>query len=116
MPDPSKRWLQRLGMAVRAGQGKIGQEAVLAAIRERKASLVIMAADTGANGAKKVADKCAYYGVPLAKGVDRVTLGIACGRSQVVTIAITDPGFAQRILADLRDLSGGEVIDEIAGV
>ncbi|RIV29414.1 50S ribosomal protein L7ae [Alicyclobacillaceae bacterium I2511] len=103
-------------MAVRAGHGRIGQEAVLVAIRDKSASLVIVAADVGANAAKKYADKCAYYSVPLLKAADRKTLGIACGRSQVVAVAVTDPGFAQRVLADLRDSNGGDVIDEIAGV
>jgi ribosomal protein L7Ae-like RNA K-turn-binding protein len=89
--------LSRLGLAMRAGKLTTGEETVLKAIRAGEAKLVLLAQDASDNTAKKLADKCGSYGVPLLVGFTRYELGWAVGKPERVMFAVTDRGFANMI-------------------
>jgi len=87
-----------LGLAARVREVVSGEDFCFTAIRKQRARLIILATDAGANGAKKVHDKCAYYHVPLLVMGDRETLGRAIGKSGRTVIGVTSAPFAQKML------------------
>lgn len=114
---PLQAMLQTLGLAKRAGRLRTGTDAVFAALAAGEAQLVILAADAGQNVQKKIRDKCAFYDRPLLRLADRDALGSACGRGQTVAIAVNDPGFAAKLLAQAKGTSfGGVAFDETEGL
>jgi ribosomal protein L7Ae-like RNA K-turn-binding protein len=92
--------LSLLGIARKAGQLSWNEGGNLAAIRAGQAKLLILADDAGQTTAKKYSDKCAYYNVPLVRGVSRNALGEALGSAPRSAVAVLDKGFALKI-ADL---------------
>ncbi|MCL6632015.1 MAG: ribosomal L7Ae/L30e/S12e/Gadd45 family protein [Alicyclobacillus herbarius] len=110
------RALSWLGLALRAGRIRVGSEAVFSAIRSGQAKLVVLAGDAGSNLAKKVADKCAFYQVPLRKGPDKSVLGQALGRRTVGVVAVLDAEFAERFRQSVGAIYGGEAFDETEGL
>ncbi|GED29058.1 MULTISPECIES: YlxQ family RNA-binding protein [Brevibacillus] len=88
---------QLLGLAMRARKVITGEEQVLAAIRSGQAHLVLLAADASDNTAKKMRDKCSYYGVSCVTTGDRHELGRAIGKDGRVTVAVTDGKLAESI-------------------
>lgn len=111
-----ERCLQLIGLAVRGRRAAVGSDAVFEAIRSRKAAAVFLAEDAGDNIHKKCRDKCAWYAISLVESFTRTQLGRACGRSNTVLIAVTDPGFAAAILKCIGEILGGEAFDETSGV
>ena len=89
--------LSYLGLAMRAGKIINGDEGVLESIRNGKAKLVIVAEDASQNTRKKFQDKCKFYRVKLVLCCSRSELGASIGKSERVSIAITDTGFVQMI-------------------
>ena len=89
--------LSRLGLAMRAGKLSSGEEIVLKAIRSGEAKLVLLSGDASENTRKKIADKCASYGIPLLIGFTRHELGAAVGKPERVIFAVTDKGFADML-------------------
>jgi len=92
---------QLLGLAMRAGKVLSGEEMVLQAVRSGKARLVLLASDASENTAKKVKDKCSYYGVSCITTGDRYQLGHAIGKVGRVTVAVTDGKLAESIQRQL---------------
>ncbi|EST52517.1 50S ribosomal protein L7 [Brevibacillus panacihumi W25] len=88
---------QLLGLAMRARKIITGEELVLQAVRSGQARLVLLAADASGNTAKKVQDKCSYYGVACVTTTDRYSLGHAIGKDGRVTVAVTDGKLAESI-------------------
>ncbi|HEX7057852.1 MAG TPA: ribosomal L7Ae/L30e/S12e/Gadd45 family protein [Bacilli bacterium] len=86
-----------LGLALRAGMLKSGDDTVYDAIKNGSAKLVIIASDASANALKKAMDKCRHYRIPLAEGGTRQELGACLGKAERVIVAITDSGFANLI-------------------
>ncbi|CAM3902123.1 ribosomal L7Ae/L30e/S12e/Gadd45 family protein [Alicyclobacillus pomorum] len=108
--------LQWVGLAIRARKAVIGADAVMKAVQSRKARLVLVTEDAGANMAKKYRDKCAFYDIPLVVWFDRWELGIACGKPQTVAVAFMDPGFAAKMEKYYGEFSGGEAFGETSSV
>ncbi|RSL33207.1 YlxQ family RNA-binding protein [Salibacterium salarium] len=92
-----------LGLAVRAGKVKTGDETVLHEIRKRSLSLVIVAGDASPNTKKKFKDKSSYYQVPLYITGNRASLGGAIGKDSRVVIGISDNGFAKKLISMLDE-------------
>ncbi len=61
---PADRLLSLVQLCIRTGQFAKG-DALLPSIQATHARLVVMSEACGANRAKKIRDKCAYYHVPL---------------------------------------------------
>ncbi len=111
-----QRAVQWIGLAVRARKAAVGADAVLRAIQSNRARLVLMAADVGANMAKKYRDKCAYYQVPLCVAFDKRTLGGACGKAETAAVALLDQGFAAKMQEYLKESGGGEAFGETSSI
>ena len=88
---------QLLGLAMRARKIVTGEEMVLQAVRNGQARLVLLASDASENTAKKMKDKCSYYGVSCITTGDRYELGHAVGKDGRVTVAVTDGKLAESI-------------------
>jgi ribosomal protein L7Ae-like RNA K-turn-binding protein len=87
-----------LGLAFRAGKLVHGEEGVLKAVRSNQAKVVFIADDASASTQKKFTDKCSFYQIPLKQTMSRDKLGHAIGKAERVVVAVTDPGFAERML------------------
>ncbi|WP_163971258.1 YlxQ family RNA-binding protein [Oceanobacillus halotolerans] len=90
-------YLNIVGLAFRARKCSIGEESIIRDIKGKRAKLVLLANDTGAQTRKKITDKCNSYGIPLRIVDDRETLSQAIGKSHRVAVAILDEGFATKI-------------------
>ncbi|WP_026570325.1 MULTISPECIES: YlxQ family RNA-binding protein [Sediminibacillus] len=99
----SKDYLNLLGLAFRAGKLTLGEEAIIRDIQKRKAKLVLLASDTGAQTRKKITDKCTYYQIPFFLVDDRDTISQAIGKSGRVAVAILDSGFAAKMTSLLDE-------------
>jgi ribosomal protein L7Ae-like RNA K-turn-binding protein len=89
---------QWLGLAFRAGKIVHGEGSVLTSIRSNQAKLVLIADDASEGTRKKFNDKCTFYKVTLKVATNREQLGHAIGKPERVVVAVTDQGFAERIL------------------
>jgi len=99
----SKAYLNMVGLAFRAGKCTLGEEAIIRDIQRNRAYLILIAEDTGVNTKKKLTDKCRFYDVPFREVEDRDILSNAIGKSGRVAIAITEHGFAKKIMSLLDE-------------
>ena len=97
----NKQWTSLLGLANRARKIISGEELVVKEIRSGRAQLVLLAGDASQNTAKKIQDKCVSYKVPLRRVTNRYVLGQAIGKEARVVVAVTDLGFAEKLLTML---------------
>lgn len=93
------RILSMIGLARKAGKLVSGEYLCEDAVRKGKACLVILASDAAKNSSKNLTDSTNYYKVPLAVYGTKESLGKAIGCEMRAAVAITDPGFAQKILS-----------------
>lgn len=98
--------LQLLGLATRAGAVVPGTERVRDAVRSDQALLVVVADDLTATGRDKLIPLLEGRNVPHVVRYTRAELGAAVGRGPLAAVAVTQPGFANRLKA-LLDPSGG---------
>lgn len=99
----NRKFYGLLGLCRRAGKLAMGQTLCENAIRSGEGSLVILAADASENTQKKFYNSAQHYKLPLVKAADREELGTALGRAELAVAVVTDPGFAQRLLALAED-------------
>ena len=99
-----------LGMAARAGCVVAGEEACIRAVRAGRAQAVVIARDIGANGGKKLRDKCAYYKVPTVVGPEKVQLGKAVGKEVRTAVGIISNQWAQQVVRAATESFGGDRI------
>lgn len=89
-----------LGLASRARRIATG-EIVFRELRAHHVKLLVLAADIGENGKKKLLDKCSYYHVPYVF-MDGAQMNQAIGDRNRKSVAILDEGFAQKLHACLK--------------
>ena len=95
------RLMNFLGLCRRAGFLVWGADSVEKAIHGRKALLVLCTADLSANSARDVDFAARQAGIPLRTlACTKDELGFAIGRV-CGTVAVTDRGFADKILTML---------------
>ncbi len=99
----NEKWMSLLGLANRARKVISGEELVIKEIRSGRAELVILAKDASNNTSKKVQDKCRYYDVPVVFAETREMLGQAIGKEARVVVAITEAGFAKKLVTLFYD-------------
>ena len=91
---PEDKLLSTVGLCARARKLVSGTPMVCEALRSRKPPVlaVLEASDTSDNTHKKLADKCAYYQVPLYRlTADTARLGKAIGKTgAVAAVGLTD--------------------------
>lgn len=90
-----------LGMAMRARKLSTG-DAVLNDIRNKKAKLVIIAADASDNTKKKITDKCNFYNVDYGFVANSNLLNHAIGKTNRMAVAVIEDGFAKSIKTCLK--------------
>jgi predicted RNA-binding protein YlxR (DUF448 family)/ribosomal protein L30E len=99
-----RRALDCLGLARRAGQVAMGFEQVRAALRSSAAAVLIAAADSAADGRRKL--RRLAMDLPLITAFSRTELGAALGREDVVHVMVAPGGLARRLIADSCRLAG----------
>lgn len=103
--------LSLLGLAARGRNLVSGEFSTEKAVKERKASLVIIGADASDNTKKKFTNMCAFYHTPVWIYSFKDDLGRAIGREMRATLAVTDAGMAANIIKHLeesQELDGGK--------
>ncbi len=98
-----ERILSLLGLARRGMNLTSGEDQVLDAVRSGKAYLVIVAEDASANTVKLFTDKCSYYKVPVRIWGLREKLGHAIGKDMRASIAVTEKGFADKLVTLMEE-------------
>lgn len=94
--------LSMLGLAKRAGRVEIGEEPVAAAVRARKARVLLVAGDAGPSSQRRAFSFAQTGGcLCLTIPADKDALGWALGRTSVAMCAVTDIGFADAIVKKL---------------
>lgn len=93
---------QLLGLAQRAGHVVRGTEAVRGALRDGRARLVVLADDASPTQVKKIEGLIRGRDVPVARVASRSELGMALGAAPLASVAVTDEGFAHRLLDELQ--------------
>jgi len=114
----SRKWQSMLGLACRAGRAAIGREAVLDAIKRRKALVLIIADDASERTAKEFAVLGQKHGIPIIQRENKRSLGLCLGRDAVAIAAVTNKEMAKelRIIAEAvgqdKLCSGGDLHGE----
>ena len=103
--DREEKALRLMGLAARAGRIIAGVPLLCTALQKSKEGktplLLLLAADASQNTKKRVADRTAYYGVPvICLSADRATLALRAGKRDgaVAVVGITEPSLAQAII------------------
>ena len=96
--------LGMIGLATKAGKTATGNEACDLAVKSAKAKLVIIAQDASENTKKPVIRSCENNNVAIKEFSTKESLGKFTGKPVRAVVAITDSGFANRII---------ELIDKI---
>ncbi len=89
-----------LGLAKRSGNMILG-DGVIKSIQSRKARLVIITSECGANTKKKLIDKCMFYDIPYVS-IAEDTFNQSIGTHNRKAAAIANEGFAQKLYTCLK--------------
>lgn len=91
-----------IGLATRAGNVASGEFSTEKAVKEGKASLVIVAEDASNNTKKLFTNMCTYYKVPIFFFGEKTELGHAMGKEFRASLAVLDKGLANVIQEQLK--------------
>jgi ribosomal protein L7Ae-like RNA K-turn-binding protein len=105
-PRAASRLLRGLGLARRAGQLRIGVDAVQRAVRSSEAAAVVIASDAPPPVQRRLERLLSSRSLPHTVVLDGDRLGRAVGRERVVALAVTDESLGQRVLELARALEG----------
>jgi predicted RNA-binding protein YlxR (DUF448 family)/ribosomal protein L30E len=100
----SRRCLDLIGLARRAGQAIAGFEKVRSALKAGQGAVLLAASDGAADGREKV--KSLAPALPIIALFDAGELGAAFGRDHVVHGVITPGRLAERLLVEAGRLAG----------
>lgn len=100
-----------LGLAAKAGRLLSGDESCEWALKSGKAYLVIISEDASDNTRKKFKDMCGKRDVEMRYYGEKEQLGRYTGKSIRSAIAVTERGFAERLveMIDNRGIEHGGV-------
>ena len=90
--------LSLLSLSKKAGRIKSGGFQTEETIKSGKAVLVIVSSDASDNTKKHFSDMAAFRDIPFRIYSDSGSIGHALGQDMRKTVAVTDQGFADRIL------------------
>ncbi|MEC7648709.1 MAG: RNA-binding protein, partial [Pseudomonadota bacterium] len=100
----TKRCIDLIALARRAGEAVAGYEKVRLRVRGRTDAVVVIACD-GADGSREKMKKCAD-GIPLIECLRAEELGAAFGREKTVHVALDDGGLAEKLQFEAQRLKG----------
>lgn len=98
----SSKALSLVSLATKAGKTASGEFCTEKEVKTGMAELVIVAEDASDNTKKKFKNMCNFYEVPIYFYGDKDTLGHAMGKEFRAMVAVTDAGFAKRIVKHLE--------------
>ena len=87
-----------LGLAAKAGKVQSGEFSTEKSVKSGKAFLVIVSEEASDNTKKMFINMCHFYHVPLILYGTKETLGHCIGKEIRAAVAVTDEGFANRIM------------------
>ena len=102
--EANREALLALSLCAKARKLIYGVPMVCEALKKQKTVVAVFsAADNSPNSAKRLSDRCTYYGVPLyTLNVDGDTLSGAVGKSgRLAALAVTDQNLWQLVLSKL---------------
>ncbi len=105
MDEAMRKTLNALGLCAKARALTVGTPMICEALRgARKPRLVLLANDNAENTVKRLADKCAYYGVELTcLAVSGEELAGAIGKtSRVAAVAVGDENLCRLVKKTLE--------------
>ncbi|MCL1872910.1 MAG: ribosomal L7Ae/L30e/S12e/Gadd45 family protein [Clostridiales bacterium] len=86
-----------LGIAQKAGKIAAGDSAVLAALENRRACLVLVATNAASSVQEEIIAKSQAHGLPFFTWGNKIALGLYIGKSQRGAVAVLDEGLANAI-------------------
>lgn len=102
MNQEHKKIYNLLGIATKAKYIASGEFSTEKAVKEHKASLVIVAQDSSDNTKKMFSNMCTYYKVPIYFFGDKNNLGHAIGKEFRASLAVLDKGLSDAIEKELK--------------
>lgn len=87
-----------VGLATRAGKTVSGEFATEKAIKENKATVVIVSEEASDNTKKLFTNKCEFYHVPIFIVGTKDELGSVTGNQSRASLAVTDKGFGKAVI------------------
>lgn len=96
-----------LGLAAKAGRIVSGEFSTEKAVKEHKATLVIVAEDASDNTKKMFRNMCDFYKVPFSIWGTKEQIGQAIGKQYRASAALTDHGFCDAFLKQINEKTGG---------
>jgi len=102
------RCLDRIGLAMRAGQARAGFTKVRALLERGDARVLVQARDAAVDGVERLQrlGRAARPDLALVGLFGADALGAALGRGPMVHVAVTEGGHADRLLRDASKLAG----------
>ena len=98
----AKKVFSYIGLATKSGKVASGEFSTEKAVKEGKASLVIVAEDASNNTKKMFTNMCTYYKVPIYFFGEKFELGHAMGKEFRASLALLDKGFADAVEKQLK--------------
>lgn len=95
--------LSLLGLATRSRKTVSGEFMVEKIVKSGGAYLLIVAEDTSEGSKKNYKDMCNFYRVPLFFYATKEQLGHCIGKEIRACVAVTDEGFANRLMELMKD-------------
>lgn len=95
--------LSYIGLATKAGKVVSGEFSVEKAVKDGRATMVLVADDSSDNTKKLFTNMCEFYRVPIYFLSDKETLGHAIGKQFRASLAIMDKGFTDAIEKQLKN-------------
>lgn len=100
--EKTKKLLFKIGLAKKAGRLIAGADMVCGGIREGKVLIVVASSELSENTAKRLSDRCQYYGIRLIVcDVSKEELGAAIGKPFAACVGITDQNLSELICRNL---------------
>lgn len=99
--------LNLLGLAMRAGKIKYGNESCIETINKNKARLVLLASDASERTKINFKQLCENRKIPVYEFSNTYEISHAIGKQNKVVIGVCDENFSKEII---KMLNGGEVI------
>ena len=88
-----------ISLSKKAGKVAGGETAVEFAIKQKKATLILVAKDASDNTKKKFNNSAAYYNIPIFELGTKSDLGRIIGEAFRAALVITDAGFAKKMIS-----------------
>ena len=106
--DSSKKALNLLGIATKAGKTASGEFMTEKAVKEGRAFLVLVSEEASVNTKKMFTNMCTDYKVPIYLFGTKEELGHAMGQEFRASLSVEDAGFA-KTLASRMNVNGGSL-------